>query len=221
MICGAAWFPLYYLPVLFQFMILTPLLQYKKVQYLFMVILTPLFLIFSYAYRYLGHEVNPDVFRLFWPWSAFFAFGVYMQNKEITVRMKNMISFFFLLLIISMSESETIIQIIGNKQLATGQNTITSSLLALLIFTICVKISRTSQPLNSNILTKMGRYSFGIYLLHGIIGPFVYQVVSYLHTDCSLILLTANFIILISCYIGCLMIEKILPAKFVNLAGLK
>lgn len=218
---GRAWFPLYYLPLLFQFMILAPVLRQRKIQYLFILGLTPMFLLFSYTYRALGFEVSMDIFRLFWPWSAFFAFGIYMKDKEISIRIENLMFLFFIVLIISMSESETIMQLIGHKNLATGQNTITSTLMVLLMFTICVKISRMTKPLGSNIATKMGRYSFGIYLLHGFVGSLVYRVLHFLHTDCSLILLAANFIILTVCFVSVLIIEKILPAKFIKYVGLK
>ena len=166
--------PLYFLLVLTQFTLLSPLLWlYKKNRALNILFwsITPIYIIFYYWYNFNnGIEFKPEQFFCF-PWFACYYLGMKMQNWDSPLREYSIspILMFFIclgLLMLSMIEAMFIYAKSGIFSFAISQITIGSILYSLGVIVLFNTFWKDGRNESRNMLTRLGDYSMGIFLMH-------------------------------------------------------
>lgn len=166
--------PTYFLLALTQFTILLPFIQkYKNNRWADIAFfsVTPIYLVFYYTYNfYTGQEFRPEQFFCF-PWFACYYMGLKMQEPEFKERIQRMsvLALFPIiigLLSFSIVEASFIYRSTGILSFAISQITLGSVVYSLgLIVMFCV-LWGYGRDNKRNILTHIGDYSMGIFLMH-------------------------------------------------------
>lgn len=230
---GGAFFPLYFLSVLIQLKLFSPLLfrrvntegycLYKDWLWL----ITPLYLVGLYVWQ-IHFEKQPAIYAQIFPaWFLFYYAGMYVKrrlsNGMVVVPIYTMIlcvacaCFLYL----SIAEAEWLSEVVQLPFLAASQIKLSSFLYSL---ALCLLFAALHTKIKDSIICRIGDLSFGIYITHlpvkmvveGAIGklPSFFQngLLSQL-----LVVFTTVFI----CYGIIVIASRLLPPKFLLYLGLK
>ena len=179
--------PLYFLLALTQFTIIAPLIQkYKNnpIANFFFWLVTPAYLVFYYTFNFHnGYEFKPEQFLCF-PWFAVYYLGLKLQqhdNRQNIAQLTSLFGCMFIALLYSMIEGIMIDHYSGIYSFAISQITTGSILYSIVVCLIFHKVF-INRPEGSKptILSRIGDYSMGIFLMHIFINwIFRYLVMHY------------------------------------------
>ena len=225
LITAKACVTLYYIFVYIQFVLLTPVLcklAKSKYQYVGWIIAPISVLIFKYYGLITGTELNRYI-AIMWSdsclgWFTFYYLGLLLGNRIININysLKSLAIVYIISLLLQMAEGYGWLSLgEANCGTQTKLTAILSSCIFLLIIHNLLKNKNIS--IKSEFLTKIGDYSFGIYLCHILLMIFLYKIPYYKLIPYPL---NSAIIILISLG-GCIFGYKILGAKIAGWLGLR
>lgn len=167
---GGAFFPLYFLSVMIQLKLLTPLIvklhRKNQMNKILLLGITPLYLcILYFIYHTTGKQ--PWIYAQIFPaWFLFYYMGIFMREREgkVNIHSLNLAGLLIAGLALMLLESLFIYEIWEIPFFAVSQIKFSSFL-----FTVCivlVLLKSYTHSYSRNFLAKVGEVSFGIYLLH-------------------------------------------------------
>lgn len=172
----------YFVIVLLQFVIITPILGKIKSNKMHIITMSSLFLL-GLTYTY----INAILFNSklatfpysaipFFVWYPFYHMGFYLAKKstDIYFSAKTCLILAFFMLIASLLEGKILLYFVGYA-FAVSQIKITSLLFSLFI---CLSAVKIKEKHNNKLLQKLGINSYGIYLYHMIFIWFLTYVLS-------------------------------------------
>lgn len=173
---------LYYVYVLIQLFAIAPLLEkyiknIKNRVLLFMpMIITP---VYNSVIVFLGIHYGKSIplyqYYMF-GWISYFYLGMILKTKKIDINVKTLIFSIISLLCISICEGMIIYNNYNLYGIATSQITLFNSLYSILICLLLYQKEHKSYK--ENIISKIGDYSFGIYLSHFLFLKIVQKIMS-------------------------------------------
>jgi peptidoglycan/LPS O-acetylase OafA/YrhL len=173
-------FHLYYLAVLLQLIVLTPLFmravrKNSKIVNSAICLVVVAWLGVRYVLEFWGISIfgTDGLAAFFLTWFCFYYWGMVARasaakNEAINNSIATNISLLIITLIFTMFESQLIYQISGSVAFATSQTKISSILYAVVFirFMMAVKNSASITSRSERILASIGDYSFGIYIVY-------------------------------------------------------
>ncbi len=224
LLTGRAIMPYYYVILTAQFYILTPLLQYlnRKPHGLVVILL---FNCISLLAIYLSRAFNIfgfiPIWRPFYTWIIFYQLGLWIGSREIKKIITPIINIYIipaLILSLLILEAETMFLLTKSDNLEFSSNSIKYSSF---LYSICVIFGflciREKLECWPKFLINLGRYSFGVLLIHIPILRMVFKMVP----DNNSIFLfqlvyhvIAVLVIILICYVIINLTRKILPKTF-------
>jgi probable poly-beta-1,6-N-acetyl-D-glucosamine export protein len=177
----------YFIIVLFQFTLLTPLLiRFINNRFVNCVnfLLTPLSMLVYYVLRFKFPNLLavPWYSLLFCIWHFFYFFGIYAKQKLHPNHFRrNLKKYLFLLItfqLLSLLEAALIIKYLANPKFAVSQITISSFLTSLAFIGLIMAVKDKLRP--NRILELLGSCAFGIFLSHMFILPTIQKAFSHL-----------------------------------------
>lgn len=166
--------PLYYVFVLVQLVLLTPLLIKlinRNLGSILLYLITPAYLVFIYIYT-IAFDGQPYLYRLpFLPWFLFFFIGIRIKirgYKPIFPQRQLTYSIIFCIisLFISILEGYGLILAGYPSGFATGQIKGSTFLFALSIINLLMVIKPRFESYKKSLFIKLGDHSYGIYYVH-------------------------------------------------------
>ncbi len=225
---GGAFFPLYFLAVLIQLKLLTPLL-YKRIHkngykwykdWLWLI--TPIYVAGLYLWQIHTGE-QPLVYAQIFPaWILFYYFGMYLkkcpfQNTITPIDIVLLLGSLYL----SIGEATYINDVLDIPFFAASQIKFSTFIYAMIL---CILVVRMHTNVSSSVLTHIGEASFGIYIIHIPVKMGVEKAMNYLPSffhegmlnQCCVVFITVAL-----CYLIISVCDKVLPKKYVLYIGLK
>ena len=166
--------PLYYVFVLVQLVLLTPILiklinRNRGIFILYLI--TPAYLVFIYIYT-IAFDGQPYLYRLpFLPWFLFFFIGIRIKIRGYkpifkTRQLTYSIVFCIICLVISILEGYGLVLAGYPSGFASGQIKGSTFLFALSIINLLMVIKPRFETHKDKLLIKLGDHSYGIYYVH-------------------------------------------------------
>lgn len=216
-------FHLYFLVVLFQLTLLTPLCYRiinsdRNISKLTLFSITPGCLILIYWLRANHIDI---LYQIFFPtWIFFFALGIYLKKYK-TIRLSGLAIAVFCILALwaSIAEAYTILNS-DNISWAASQIKFSSYIYTFFLILLAIKLQ---SYVKNDIRVKIGNYSYGIYLLHLFVLSIIIKFVSI--TGLSTILpvfLTFLLYVILTLFTSVFIIDlchKVLPNKLLEAIG--
>lgn len=230
---GNAYGHLYYLIALIQLTILSPVIikmikTNNKLWLYFSVSITFLWILFIYTYSFYYEKTLPLYTTLFPAWFFFYYFGMYKrfesenQTNIKTSSIIKLLMFLFFAIILSLFESNIIYNYTKMASLASSQVKFSSFIFVYLLIKFVIKIKE--QNLVKTSLSKIGDYSFGIYLIHYIFLIPTSSLIEHLNLPEYLFIIEQVSILVIVlgiCYSLIYIANKFLSLKIIHYLGLK
>ena len=188
LIISSAGYHLYYIYVLIQLFIVTPILyKYIKIKNRFLkflpLLITPIYCIILEVLQLKYNTVIPLYNYWIFGWFTYYYLGILI--KSVNINEKKVNSIFALLiftLIISILYRIYILKIFSNYSLATSQILFVNLLYSLMICVTLFLISKKQINVkNDSIIIKTGDYSFGMYLSHVLVLKVIKEILSYFY----------------------------------------
>ena len=224
LLTGGAVSPFYFIILIAQLYVLAPILQYLNrksytlIWILLFNIIALLALYFSYVFNIIGYL---PAFKPFYTWIFFFQLGLWAANHDIKKiitpkTQKLIIPALILSLLISEAETMFLLTKYPDQLFSTYAIKYSSFLYsACVIFWFLSIREKFKYP--PKFLTKLGGYSFGIFLIHIPILNMVFKAIPNNNTALSFLLLHQIIVVLVAilvCYILINLSRKILPKSF-------
>lgn len=177
-IIGEASTPFYYIVVLIQLIIITPLLiKFISNKYLNIMayLITPIYLLILYVYTYKTKQALPLYATIFPAWFIFYYLGLNIKmnksviRKEDKVVRKDLTKSLLLIvaaLIFSIVESYILLNTGASIGFASSQIKISSFLYSLSIINFILVLKRYGVNTKKSLVTIIGNYSYGIFFVH-------------------------------------------------------
>lgn len=177
---GGAAPQLYFLSVLLQLTLLTPLLiKLMKLQNRAADIVcwavTPLYIAAMYLYDSVTGSRLPLYCALFPAWFGFYFAGMVVRERGVALRASNVTLVALLLLALYLSLAESQLLAVRLLWIAVSQIKFSSMFYAAAVIALLWKNHDPQQP--ASILSRIGDYSFGIYLIHIYVKVFIDKLV--------------------------------------------
>jgi Uncharacterized protein conserved in bacteria len=172
-VLGRSAAPFYYILVLMQLILLTPVLihllkkQSRLCKWLWLV--TPIYLIWVYVYSYIFHVQPPLYATLFPAWFIFYYLGLYInfiseRGMKLRILQFGTPIYLIVMLIISIIEAAVLIKVGYGGEFACSQIKLSSFLYAA---TFILFLLRSNEyKVNTSILKYIGDYSYAIFYIH-------------------------------------------------------
>lgn len=212
--------PAYFLLVLIQLTIITPLIfKYKDNQYfrIFSWVVTPVYILFCYAYLLKTGKTLPAYQTPFPAWYIFYFFAItYKQkldNLKSNINTLTLIFTIIVFLVFANFEGQIILKYVGDRSFAISQIKLSSIIYSLLMIVLFMYLQ--DQP-QKNCLSYIGDYSMGIFMLH----PFFNWVFKFIVIHLRMFDynsfpgLAINHIIVLICSISCSLISAYLVGRY-------
>lgn len=205
---------LYFIVVLIQLVLLTPIiykLKDNKMTYL----ITPLYLL---TYRILLLKYNLDIplhHYCIFAWIIYYQLGIKMKDNKTT---KSYISIFFIGLIIEIIYSFQMYYYFDFNTSLSQMNIINMAV-SISIFGFIIKIINSNNKVNSNIISRIGDNSLGIFYIHILVFKLIKYMLNYIIKDTLIIVITSSILTILLCYIIVLISKKIIPEKYLKYIG--
>jgi len=172
-IVGQAAAPFYYIVVLMQLIIITPILiKCIKNKYLNTMVfcITPIYLIMTYAYTYVTKHQMPLYGTIFPAWLMFYYLGLYIKNNGVAQKKDKALSKAILIVLIallfSIIEGYILLYSRMSMGFASSQIKISSFVYSLSIINLIFALKDSGFKTKDNAITKIGNYSYGIFYVH-------------------------------------------------------
>lgn len=167
---GGASGHLYFISVLLQLIIISPIIIYafenkNKILQIALLAITPLSLLLLYISNiYYGYAVGAP-YRISLVWILFYILGIAYRKQYFTFKISHTLTFLLVIttLIIAIAETHILIYLGCSPGFASSQITIGSFLFTIAV--IALLLNKEEEKPN-NLLVKFGDYSFGIYFIH-------------------------------------------------------
>jgi surface polysaccharide O-acyltransferase-like enzyme len=226
LLTGGAAEPYYFIVVLAQLYVITPLLQHvnrKSYGLILMLILNIASLSSPYILRlYFNWPISFHAQAVpFYSWIIFYEIGLLVGNREDEKLLsKNTRRFILPAVLISMLivEMEAMILLFGYDDLVFARSAIKYSSF---LYSVCVILGflllRERFNYWPKVLVTIGKYSFGIYLIHSIVLAMVFKVaqkINIIYSFQPLYQIAALSIIISICAIVISITRKLLPKSF-------
>lgn len=233
-ITGNAYGHLYYLIVLIQLTLLSPIIfkmikTNNKLWLYFSVSITFLWILFIYIYSFYYKKTLPLYATLFPAWLFFYYFGMYKrfesENQDKIKKNRSIINLLMLLffaIILSLFESNILYNYTKMAGFASSQIKFSSFIFVYVLIEFMIKIKK--QNLAKTSLSKIGDYSFGIYLIHYIFVIPTSSLIKHLNIPEYLFIIEQASILAIVlgiCYLLIYIANKFLNCKIIYYLGLK
>lgn len=166
---GGAFFPLYFLIVMVELKLITPFLlrHLAKPNYCiwkdWVLLITPLTYVVFYIFQYKTHQVPLVQESIFPTWLIFYYFGILYKKKLIHISNISCIAGVLLGIYFMGLETAYILRKTEMVVFAVSMVKYSSAFYTLFL---CILLMNNYESIGSNIIVKLGEYSFGIYLLH-------------------------------------------------------
>ena len=186
-IVGQASTPLYYIVVLIQLVLITPLLiRCLKNKYLNLMafLITPVYLILIYSFSYLAKHQIPHYEAVFPAWFIFYYTGLYIKIKAPVIRKKQRsiakaITIVVGALIFSIAECYLMLFLGFPVGFATSQIKVSSFVYSISIVNL-IFVLKDNIKTKESLITKLGNYSYGIFYIHCFYLMIISVVMSYI-----------------------------------------
>ncbi len=178
-VTGKSATPLYYIIVLIQLVILTPLLirflrMKNKLITTLLYLITPLYLLTMYYFGIILHRTLPLYATVFPAWLIFYLLGLQCRmSQEFAVKMKSLGKFSIIPIMVLLECGEALVLMVfgANISFVISQIRITSFLYALILICVFWQKAEAETLQNQNtfrhkFLIYLGNYSYGIYFVH-------------------------------------------------------
>ncbi|MBU3142613.1 acyltransferase [Clostridium sp. CF012] len=171
---GQASTPMYYIVVLMQLVLITPILIRcigNRYLNLMVFLITPIYLILIYAYSYVTKHQMPLYGTLFPAWLIFYYLGLYIKIKgyPITIKVKPVGKALIIVLgvsLFSIIECYLMIYLGFEDGFASSQIKISSFLYSISIINLILVLKDNHHKTMQNAIVKIGNYSYGIFYVH-------------------------------------------------------
>jgi peptidoglycan/LPS O-acetylase OafA/YrhL len=219
----------YFIIVLTQLIIITPLListlNHKTIKY-YLLLLTPISLLALYILE-LGFGIiiiSPYYALPFTIWFFFYYYGIIVGNNQgIEQKIVQSFSIYLILYVIcillSIIEGYVILNKYGLYDFAISQIKMSSFLASLFLINVFIGIKRYYKPNKLKMLSIIGDYSFGIYLIHIFIIQAINKIAILFKLPSFHWLLITLITIMLSCLYMRLTIKLIGKKNSKNLLG--
>lgn len=226
---GGASTPLYYLVVLMQLVILTPiLLECLKSKWLnrLCFLITPMYLLVMYYYQFSNHRQMPFYSIFCFAWFIFYYFGLYVNYmklyKSSNDKLKTNAVFLVLVaLCLSIVECYVLLYFGASDGFASSQIKISSYMYVITVINLLFLLEKKYIQENSTLI-KLGNASFGVYFAHCFVLIFVNKLMGYIPIIHNILPLyqLIQLTITIGVSYGIVVITKrVVGEKFSNLIG--
>ncbi|MBE6401789.1 MAG: acyltransferase [Verrucomicrobia bacterium] len=234
---GSATAPLYFLHVLLQLTLITPILvAIIRGESLFSKVLkwglfgtTPLYILVRYGYDFCAGTDLPHYELPCFAWFTYYYLGLFCaQNRGLKTKTLGLfpsVLIAFLALFIAIWEGFAIYNQAGSEMfsLAASQTRLGSMLFSLAIINLILRIKDTN-PKPNGVLSALGDYSFGIYSFHMfwmIPLAFVFSRMIFTPEILPILKVIQAFICLGATFFACKFTEKKIGSKTAKILGLK
>jgi surface polysaccharide O-acyltransferase-like enzyme len=221
---GRAVVPYYFVIIIVQLYILAPLLQYLN-RKPYGLIMISLFNIVALSAIYFSHVFNiiehVPAWKPFYAWIFFFQLGLYVGDrgiKRFITPKTYMYIIPLLILSLLLSEAETFFLLInyGNRMFSVYAIKYSSFLYSTCVIFgfLCIREKLERWP---KFLSNLGKYSFGVFLIHMPIMEMVLKMIPGNYATFSSLLVYHVIVVLITILICCVLMNasrKILPKTF-------
>lgn len=224
---GQAATPLYYIVVLLQLVIITPVLIKcitSKYLNLMVFLITPTYLILIYVYSYITKHQMPLYGTLFPAWLVFYYLGLYIKIKGYPISKKekpvaSAIIASLAALLFSIIECYFMLYLGFEDGFASSQIKISSFLYSLSIINLIFVLKDYHLKTKLNNITKIGNYSYGIFYVHCFWLLIINEVIVFIpgiHNLLPVYQLTQLSTTLALCIISIIVTNKIIGKKLGN-----
>lgn len=206
---------LYFIVVLIQLILLTPLIMKYKVIKLILCLVTPIYLlIYRLTWMANSQIIIPAHQYYFFAWSIYYVFGIIVRELRVFKNIKKVHLLF--LFVITFIYNCLIYHFFGFDYSCSQMN-IMNMILSL---SMCIYLaSNIKQNSEISILSKIGDVSFGIYFIHIIVLKVVNKLLSFVVFDLVLLTFLKLFLTIMFSYMLIKMFCKITKNKFNNILG--
>lgn len=227
LITGAASWQLYYIVVLLQLVIITPLLIELKGGVRLSIIVFLGYMLIKYYYLWKG--MNWFSFPLFIEYLPFYSLGLFAGNNAKTTQWGS--DKFLMLSILVFTGASFIEATVWNNQgkqaIAMSQGKITSYCFAMSVIAFFgVRATNINEEnvvrFSNRVLIKIGNLSYGIFFVHMLFIYAIQKVWNLINFDINngLIYCALNFVVVVTgSYLMAFVINKILPKKMASYLG--
>jgi surface polysaccharide O-acyltransferase-like enzyme len=177
LLTGGAAVPFYYIIVLLQLTILTPLLVYKRHWSFYLI--TPIYLIFIYIYRFTANNNFQYFGTLFPNWIIFYILGMDCRAGKLD-KLINKVNVFWIFgcLLLSIGEAYLLLTLGQSDTFASSQVKFSSFIY---VVVIALWLQKHYKVCNGNIFSSIGDCSYGIFYIHMLIISLLHKAFEYLN----------------------------------------
>lgn len=229
---------LYFLFVLIQLKFITPWIfsRVKRVDYHIckdpLLLITPLYLLLFSCFKFyfvddyikVSDFISLDNF--FPAWFLYYYLGILLKVKEYKIRPIFAVISFVVSLFVSINMSFWLVEHTELHNFPYTQSKLTSLFVALSFILLIYSIRENDMP--QNILSRIGEWSFGIYILHmpmAIVFHQIVKLVTFLKVEFLLVLLNLPLVKYIVILVLTLMVifclQNFLPKKLIRILGIQ
>ena len=228
LIFGTSFVQLYYIIVLLQLTIITPILLKtidKKLIRIIIFAISPITLIAQYISVFTRDATINRFGTLFTTWLIFYYFGLVVRNLDIsldtfTSKLRLFLVAYVVMISVSIFESISIYNHFNVLDFAASQIKLSTFVVSLLVIAIALAFSSIVKVTEKNILVIIGNYSYGLYLAHYAVMLVINKIgFLYFITNQLLYCVVTSFIVLSLTLLFCILCRKILSNKS-NIIGL-
>lgn len=213
---------LYYIYVLIQLFIITPLLiriSKSKIVYVkyFPLLVTPIFNLIYTLIMFYVCDISFYYKFLVFGWISYFYLGLLLKeqrdNNSLLISDRIKVGVFAL---ISVCEGIIVYRLSDNYALGVSQLSFINSIYSLFVcIYIYKKLNIFKQEKNLTILNKLGSFSFGIYLMHPLIINIVRKLINHFSFNYGIASIITYLFVICVCYIVCKIYYDILKGRFI------
>lgn len=219
---GKAAVPFYYLVVLMQLTLLTPIFikcSEKKILSNACLLITPLFLLVIYSYQIITKHSLPYYSVFFCSWCIFYYLGIFVFQKKYKKCIGNPYVLLLVAGLLSVLEGILLYKVTGLYGFATSQIRFSSMFLSLAVINIIIGKIESNK---SGVLVKVGDISFGIFFIHMIPLTLIGNMIECFFPNIPLVffqIIQWTGTVFIS-YAIIIILKKCIPHKIQGLLGL-
>lgn len=160
----------YYIILLFQLILLSPILLKSKMK-LWIFLITPISVLIYYFLRFKGYNIFfPYNVLFFWNGISFYYLGIHYEEISEKIKEKlNLKITLFCILIVNILETYYLFKVKSEFDMAISQFKISSLMLTFFLIVFIIKDKRFKNIFENGFLVILGDLSFGIYLIHALL----------------------------------------------------
>lgn len=206
---------LYFIVVLIQLIMLTPLIIKHKNIKLLLCLVTPFYLIiYRLTWMITGDTIIPLHQYYFFAWSIYYVFGIVLQEKIKLFKINKI--HLLLLFVITLIYNYVIYNLLSFNYAVSQMNIIN------MLFSLCVclyLVNNIKEDSKINILSKIGDISFGVYFIHIFVLKVLSRILSIFINNTVLLTFSKCILTIIISYILIKIFSSVTNKKYDKLLG--